>query len=89
MTDQLKPMTSGEALKKNFIKPGSEKHVMLLETGYGITLADAAQIVSEWEKDHKAWPLEEVKKARALLEAAKATPKVIDTEPGWKRERTG
>ncbi len=83
---QPKKITLAEALKQNYIKPGSEAHQQLIEAGYQMTLADAEMIVKEWEKDHKSWPLDEVKKAKAMLAAAQSIPQVIDTDPGWHRE---
>lgn len=87
MPTQAKP-TIAEALRaKNYVKPGSEQHLQLLQTGYSMTLDEAKAVVADWEKDHKSYPLEEVRKARALIAAATAVPVPIDTEPGWKRTR--
>lgn len=85
MTEKIKSIE--EALRLNYIKPGSKEHLALLEGSYGMTLEEAKIIVADWEKDHQAYPLEEVRKAKAMIEAAKATPQVIDREPGWKRQR--
>jgi hypothetical protein len=81
------PITTADALKRNYIKPGSPEHLALLEGSYGLTLKEAETIVADWEKDHQAYPLEEVRRARAMIEAAKAKPQVIDQTPGWKRQR--
>lgn len=82
-----KQMTQAEALKKNYVKPGSPEHKTMLEIGYGMSLDDAKIIVAEWEKDHKSWPLEEYRKAKAMIEAAGAVPVAVDKTPGWKRQR--
>ncbi len=87
MANEPVRITHAEALKKNYVKPGSERHRMLVEAGYQMTLEEAKVIVEEWNKDHKSWPLEEYKKAKAMLEAVTATPQVIDPEPGWHRQR--
>lgn len=80
-------MTTADALKRNYIKPGSPEHMQMLELGYGMTLEEAKIIVTDWEKDHQAYPLEEVRKAKAMIAASKAVPAVIDPTPGWKRKR--
>lgn len=90
MADKDKVQTVEEALKEqNYIPYGSERHQAMIEGAYGMTVAEAKLIVKEWEADHKNYPLDEVKRARAVLAAASAKPVPTSTRPGWKRERMG
>lgn len=59
----------------------------LLESGYQMTLEEAKTIIKEREEEPTRWPYEEYKKAKALLAAWNAQPRVISKKPGWKRQR--
>ena len=87
MANEIKSISAEDALKQNYVKPGSKEHLMMLEQGYGMTLKEAEIIVKDWEANHQAYPLTEVRKAQAMIEAAKAAPIVISKKPGWKRQR--
>lgn len=69
-----------------FITPGSPEHAELLETGYGMSLERAKEIIEESKKNPLAFPYEIRQKAQALLEATKAKPVAISKNPGWKRD---
>lgn len=85
-SDQPKTMTMTEAARQQSIKPGTPEMETFLQAGYGMTIADAKLIVEEWTKDHKSWPLEEKRRAEAMLAAYTAVPRAIDTAPAWTRD---
>jgi len=68
------------------IKPGTKAMDALLQTGYGMSVTDAEKIIKERDANPMAWPLEEYRKAQALLAAFKAKPKPTARRKGWKRE---
>lgn len=70
------------------IKPGSKEHQILLESGYGMTVDEAKQIIELRQSDPATYSIDDVRKARAMLEAFKATPKIISKKPGWVRDNT-
>jgi hypothetical protein len=79
--------TVAEALAKNMIAFGSEAHLRLIEAAYGMTKEKAETIVKERPANPHLWPYDLFEKAQNMLAAIKARPEVIDTEPGWHRER--
>lgn len=82
------PKTMLEAAQRQTIHPGTPEMENYLAAGYGLTIDEAKTIVQEWEKDHRSWPLEEVRKAKAMLAAFNAKPRAIDTEPAWQRDES-
>lgn len=86
---QAKKQTNYEAIReKNYVAPGSPQHEAMVSVGYSMTSEEAKAIVADWEKDHKSWPLEEVRKARAMLAALGTKPVAVSTDPGWQRSTT-
>jgi len=69
------------------IERGTPEMARLVEQGYGFSLEDAQRMLADWEKNPQSWSLEDVKKARAMLEAYKTNPIVTDPTPGWKRKK--
>ena len=69
------------------VKYGSPEHDVLLEAGYGMTVAEAELIIKERKENPLSHPYERAQAAMAMLEARKAKPIPIDTDPGWKRQR--
>lgn len=69
------------------IQPGSESHEAMLAGGYGMSKAEAEAIIKERDADPLTHPYDEYKKAKAMLAALNAKPKVISKKPGWKRDR--
>ena len=69
------------------VKPGTVQMEALLQAGYGMTVKEAETILKERADDPVRWPLEEARKAEALLAAYKAKPQVISTRPRWQRTR--
>ncbi|MBU2685680.1 MAG: hypothetical protein KKF27_20755 [Gammaproteobacteria bacterium] len=64
---------------------GSPEHEALLQTGYGMTADEARKIIKERDADPVRWPLEEYRKARAMLEAlAVKSPKPSSTRQPWR-----
>lgn len=86
MAEKSTKPTMLEAAQRQSIKPGTPEMEAYLGAGYGMSIKEAEAIVAEWEKDHKAWPLEEMRKARAMLEAYRAKPVAIDRSPAWTNE---
>ncbi len=82
-TDQ--PLTTADVLKKNYIEPGSKAHQALLESGYGMTVEKAKQIIKERKENPLLWPYDLYEKAENMLAALNAKPQVIDQTPGWRR----
>lgn len=70
----------------NHVEFGSPQHLLQLEAAYGMTKEEAELMIKDWEKDHTSYPLGEVRKARAMLEAMKAKPVAVSTDAGWRRE---
>ena len=64
---------------------GSEEHANLLAAGYGMTAAEAAEIVAARKKDPNAYSLGEVRRAQAMLAALEASPVVSAQREMWKR----
>ncbi len=80
-----KPATMKDG--ETFVEYGTSEHEALLSAGYGgMTREDAERIVVERDANPLTHPYEEYQKAKAFLAGLAATPVVIDTEPGWKRE---
>lgn len=69
-----------------FVKPGSPGHAALLETGYGMDLERAKEIVAAREKDPNAYPYEVYKQAKAMIAAHAAKPVAVARKEGWKRD---
>lgn len=82
-----KTITPEEAYHLNYVKPGSKEHQAQLELGYGMSKAKAEQIIKERKENPALWPYEMLEKAEALLAALNSAPQVIDTQPGWHRQR--
>ena len=69
------------------IKPKTVQMEALLQAGYGMTVEEAKTILKERKENPVAWPLEEARKAQAMLAAYEATPQVISTRAGWRRTK--
>lgn len=64
---------------------GSAEHEALLAAGYGMTADEAKKIIKERDADPVRWPLEEYRKAKALLSAlAVKSPQPSSTRPPWR-----
>jgi hypothetical protein len=60
----------------------------LLQAGYGMTVQEAQAIIKERDADPVRWPLEEYRKAQALLAAYNAKDlRPSSTRAGWRRTR--
>ena len=68
------------------VKHGSKEHDVLLESGYGMTVAEAEKVIKEHTENPLSHPYERRKNAEALLAARKAKPEVISKRPAWKRQ---
>jgi hypothetical protein len=66
------------------VKYGTEAHERLLETGYGMTIAEAKTIIKERDEQPERWPLEEARKAQAMIAAYQAKPTVLSTRQPWR-----
>jgi len=71
------------------VKPKTPQMEALLQAGYGLTIAECKEILKERKDNPAAWPLEEARKAQAMLAAYEATPVVTSKRAGWKRSRGG
>ena len=69
------------------VKPKTPQMEALLQAGYGISISEAKTIIKERKENPAAWPLEEARKADAMLAAYEATPTVSSTRAGWHRTR--
>ena len=84
-------MTSGEKIKaledaQLHIKPKTVQAEALLQVGYGLTVAECKAIIKERDADPVRWPLEEYRKAQAMLAAYNTeTPTPSSTRSGWHR----
>jgi len=66
------------------IKPGSAEHEAMLQAGYGMTIEEAKKIIKERDENPQTWPLEEYRKAQAMIEAFGAKPEVLSTKEPWR-----
>ena len=57
------------------VQPGTPEMEALLQAGYGMTIEEARKIIKERDEDPVRWPLEEYRKAQAMLAAYTAGPK--------------
>lgn len=74
----------------DYVPYGGPGHQAMLESGYGITMDEAKEIVRRHEEDPRTWPYnDDVKRAKAMLAAFAATPRAIDTNPHWVRPPGG
>lgn len=93
--EEVKAALLGEAQKQDQItaleeaqpqiKPGTKGHANFLAAGYGMTIEEAETIIKERDDNPMRWPLEEYRKAKAMLAAYKAKPQVISTTPAWRQ----
>ena len=84
MTNADKIKALEEAQPK--VKPKSVELEALLQTGYDLTVKEAESIIKERAANPQAYPLEEARKAQAMLAAYNATnPKPSSTRQGWRR----
>ena len=74
MTNQDRLQALEEA--QPHVKPGTPQMEALLASGYGMTAAEAKQIIKERKDNPQAWPLEEARKAEAFLAAYEAKTRV-------------
>lgn len=87
--DEPKPQKLAEALReKNYIKPGSPQHELMVQVGYNMTKEKAETIIKERKANPQSWPYEMQEKAEAFLAQLEAQPQVVSKKPGWKRDRT-
>jgi hypothetical protein len=68
------PITALEQAQPKVL-PGTPEMEALLQAGYGMSVAEAQKIIKERDENPVAWPLEEYRKAQAMLAAYNATPK--------------
>jgi hypothetical protein len=72
------------------IEPKTIQAEALLQSGYGISVKEAEAIIKERDADPVRWPLEEYRKAQAMLQAYHAKPeqrRPSSTRAGWRRTR--
>jgi len=72
------------------VEPKTIQAEALLQSGYGFTVKEAETIIKERDADPVRWPLEEYRKAQAMLQAYHAKPeqrKPSSTRAGWRRTR--
>ena len=68
------------------VKPKTVQAEALLQAGYGLTVAECKAIIKERDADPVTWPLEEYRKAQAMLAAYNTeTPQPSSTRAGWHR----
>ena len=92
LLNQAAGMTSEDKIRaleaaQPHVKPKTAQMEALLQAGYGMTVAEAKTILKERKDNPAMWPLEEARKAEAMLAAYEATPVVISTRAGWHRTR--
>lgn len=80
---------SGDAIQQleavqPMVKPGTVQMDALLQSGYGISVADAKKIIKERDEDATRWPLEEYRKAEAVLAAYTAKPEPSSPKLPWR-----
>lgn len=77
-----------EEKKRSRIEPETPEMEALLTAGYGgMTLEEAKSIIKMHEDNPVAQPYNDrLKRAKAFIEAYKASPRPISTKPGWKRD---
>ena len=56
------------------VLPETPEMEALLASGYGMTVAEAEKIIKERDANPAAWPLDEYRKAQAMLAAYHAKP---------------
>jgi len=84
---KMKKATLPYAEHVDVVEPGTPQAEALLAAGYGMTIEEAQQIIDERKLDPHLWPMEDYKRAKAMIEGYTASPQVIATRPGWKRSR--
>ena len=88
---QASAMTNDDKIKaledaQPHVKPKTVEMEALLQAGYGLTVKEAETIIKERDADPVHWPLEEYRKAQALLAAYNAkTPTPSSNRAGWHR----
>lgn len=90
---QVSTMSNAEKIKaleeaQPHVKPKTEEMEALLMAGYGFSVNDAKTIIKERDANPQSWPLDEYRKAKAMLAAYEAK----DVRPssqrlGWTRTR--
>jgi hypothetical protein len=84
MTDQDKIRALEDAQPK--VKPKTAQAEALLQSGYGLTVKESEAIIKERDANPQTWPLEEYRKAQAMLAAYNATSRQpSSTRRGWQR----
>ena len=85
-------MSLKQALKgAQIVERGSEQHIAMIESGYGMTMGDARAVIKEREQNPAMHSIEDAKKARAMLAQVKPTKAQLQPssdKKGWKRKRT-
>ena len=84
MTDEDKIHALEDA--QPHVKPGTIEAEALLHAGYGLTVKECETIIKEREADPVRWPLEEARKAQAMLAAYNAKNfQPSSSRSGWHR----
>ena len=85
---QMTPSDKIKALEdaQPHVKPKTPQAEALLQVGYGLTVAECKAIIKERDANPVTWPLEEYRKAQAMLAAYNTeTPQPSSTRAGWHR----
>lgn len=83
MADEPKYEVLQDILKRKAIRPETKQMEAFLGVGYGLTVDEAEQVIALAKKDPLAYPIAEVRKAKAFLAAYHTAPTVVATRPGW------
>jgi len=88
MKERMTPSEKIKALEdaQPHVKPKTPQAEALFQVGYGLSVAECKAIIKERDANPVAWPLEEYRKAQAMLAAYNTeTPKPSSTRLGWHR----
>jgi len=88
---QAEQMTNDDKIRaleaaQPHVKPKTPQAEALLQAGYDLSVKECEAIIKERDANPVAWPLEEYRKAQAMLAAYNTpTPKPSSTRRGWHR----
>jgi len=93
LLDQRGRMTNEDKIKQleaaqPHVLPETVEAEALLQSGYGFTVKECEAIIKERKEDPVRWPLEEARKAQAMLDAYHAKKREPSSKrQGWHRTR--
>ncbi len=75
-------MKTENKVTSKVVEFGSKEDETLVAAGYGMTKAEAEDVVKRYEANPQSMPFDKYEKAQAMLARLKAKPIAIDKAPG-------